>query len=45
MKIPFEVPKLNQLFKKNDNLSLEQKIENYMSEHNITYEDIDVENF
>ena len=24
MKIPFEVPKLNQLFKKNDNLSLEQ---------------------
>ena len=45
MKIPFEVPKLNQLFKKNDNLSLEQKIENYMSEHNITYEDIDVEKF
>ena len=45
MKIPFEVPKLNQLFKKNDNLSLEQKIENYMSEHNIAYEDIDVEKF
>ena len=45
MKIPFEVPKLNQLFKKNDNLSFEQKIENYMSEHNITYEDIDVEKF
>lgn len=45
MQIPFKVLQFKQLFKNDNNLSLEQKIENYMLEHNITYEDIHVEKF